>query len=45
MPDPIPVSAVRIPLDLKTAAAAKARDDGRTLTSVIIEALRQYVSS
>jgi predicted HicB family RNase H-like nuclease len=37
------VSAFRIPLDLKAAAAAKAKSEGKTLTDVIVEALTRYV--
>lgn len=42
---PTPVSAFRIPLDLKTAAQTKAKERGETLTAVIIRALRRYVRS
>lgn len=37
-----PISSFRIPADVKNAAAAKAKDEGRTLTDVIVEALREY---
>lgn len=39
-----PVSAFRLPPDLKAKAAEKAEREGRTLTSVVIELLTEYVS-
>lgn len=38
-----PVSTFRIPLELKAAAATKARDEGTDLTAVIVAALQVYV--
>lgn len=38
-----PVSNFRIPPDLKARAQAKAAGDGKTLTDVILELLREYV--
>ena len=40
-----PVTAFRIPPDLKARAVAKAAAEGVTLTSVIIRALERYVKS
>lgn len=37
-----PVSSFRIPLDLKAAAKAKAKERGEDLTAVVIRALRNY---
>jgi hypothetical protein len=37
-------SSFRIPTDLKKAAAAKAAQEGRTLTDVIVEFLRRYAA-
>lgn len=37
-----PVSGFRIPLDLKARCAAKAEAEGKTLTEVVIEALKRY---
>lgn len=39
-----PPSSVRIPVELKAAAAAKAASEGRTLTDVIVKALERYVA-
>ena len=36
---------IRIPPDLKAAAAAKARSEYRTLTDVVVRALRAYVGA
>lgn len=33
----------RIPLELKTAAMEKAKKEKRTLASIVIESLREYV--
>lgn len=38
-----PVTAFRIPADLKSASTTKASAEGRTLTSVVIEKLEEYV--
>lgn len=38
-----PVSAFRIPLDLKAAAQAKAKERGEDLTAVVIRGLEAYV--
>lgn len=38
-----PVTGFRIPPDLKTEAADKAAREGRTLTDVVLDALRRYV--
>lgn len=38
-----PVSNFRIPRDLKTRAQAKATAEGKTLTDVILDLLREYV--
>jgi predicted HicB family RNase H-like nuclease len=40
-----PATSVRIPPDLKTAAMAAVKAEGRTLTDVIIKALERYVKS
>lgn len=37
-------SSFRIPHDLKERAAAKAKDEGRDLTAVIVEKLTEYVT-
>ena len=39
-----PISGFRIPVELKAAAAAKAKAEGKTLTDVVIECLREYAS-
>ena len=38
-----PGSTFRIPLEVKEAAAAKAKEEGKTLTDVVVDALRSYV--
>jgi len=38
-------TTVRLPVELKIQAMRKAAEDGRTLTSLIVEGLRQVVSS
>lgn len=38
-----PVSAFRIPKDLKAAAQAKAKERGEDLTAVVIRGLETYV--
>ncbi len=38
-----PHSTFRIPVELKEAAAEKAKAEGRTLTDVIVAALTEYV--
>ena len=40
-----PISGFRIPQELKDAAAKKATEEGRTLTDVVLEALRRYVDT
>lgn len=40
-----PVTAIRIPLDLKAKVAAKAAAEDRTLTDVVLRALERYVKS
>jgi predicted HicB family RNase H-like nuclease len=37
-----PVSNFRIPAELKERAAAKAASEGKTLTDVVVEHLREY---
>lgn len=37
-----PVSGFRIPLDLKARCVEKAEAEGKTLTDVVIEALKRY---
>lgn len=39
-----PVSAFRIPLELKAAAQEKAKAQGEGLTAVIVRALEEYVA-
>jgi hypothetical protein len=41
---PTPLHAIRIPDELWDAALARTRADGRTVTDVVIEALRAYVA-
>lgn len=43
MTERTPVSNFRIPPELKQAAIAKAASEGRTLTDVVVEALKRYV--
>lgn len=38
-----PQTPFRIPAELKAAAVEKAQAEGRTLTDVVLTALRQYV--
>lgn len=38
-----PLRAVRVPNDLWNAAVTKARDEGTTVTAVVLAALRRYV--
>lgn len=38
-----PVSNFRIPPELKTRAQTKAAEQGKTLTDVILDMLREYV--
>jgi predicted HicB family RNase H-like nuclease len=38
-----PVSNFRIPPDLKTRAQTKAAEEGKTLTAVILNLLREYI--
>jgi predicted DNA-binding protein len=38
-----PITAFRLPPNLKTASTSKASSEGRTLTSVVIERLEEYV--
>lgn len=38
-----PITPFRIPIDLKAKARAKAEAEARTLTSVVIEKLEEYV--
>jgi len=40
-----PVSNFRIPEDVKEAATAKAKAEGKTLTDVVVEALRRYIKA
>lgn len=37
-----PISGFRIPEDVKAAAAARAKVEGKTLTDVVVEHLRRY---
>jgi len=37
-----PVSNFRIPADIKDAAARKAEAEGKTLTRVVVDLLREY---
>ena len=39
-----PITSLRIPLDLKAAAVAKAAGSGETLTDVILRGLIEYVA-
>lgn len=39
-----PITPFRIPPKLKTAAVEKAKTEDRTLTSVVIEKLEEYVT-
>lgn len=41
---PTPITTMRIPVELKAAAKAKAANEGRTLTDVIVTLLGEYVS-
>lgn len=47
MPDQpkTPHSSFRIPPDLKLAATQKAKAEGRDLTAVVVEKLREYVTT
>lgn len=36
--------SMRIPEDVWTAAVAKAREEGTTVTAVVVSALRRYLS-
>lgn len=38
-----PLTAFRIPAELKSAAAEKAKSEGKTLTAVVVELLTRYV--
>jgi NRPS condensation-like uncharacterized protein len=40
-----PISSFRIPSDLKKAVKAKAEAEGRTVSDVVVAALRRYVRS
>jgi predicted HicB family RNase H-like nuclease len=40
-----PQTPFRIPAELKQAAQAKARAEGRTLTDVVLDALTRYVKT
>lgn len=40
-----PITAVRIPSELKAAAKAKAEREGETLTAVIVRSLEEYVTA
>lgn len=40
-----PVTNFRIPADIKAAAQAKAESEGKTLTRVVIDLLREYARS
>ncbi|WP_166785661.1 MULTISPECIES: hypothetical protein [Cryobacterium] len=40
-----PITATRIPEELKAAAKAKAAERGETLTAVIVRGLEEYVAS
>lgn len=37
-----PISGFRIPEDVKVAAVERAEAEGKTLTDVVVEALRRY---
>lgn len=43
MPHRAPPTSMKIPTDLKAAAQLKAHAEGRTLTDVVLTALRAYV--
>lgn len=38
-----PITAIRIPVDLKAAAQAKAAREGTTLSAVVNESLKRYL--
>lgn len=38
-----PITTIRIPLHIKEPAAAKAVAEGRTLTDIVVDALREYI--
>jgi hypothetical protein len=40
---PTPIRCVRVSQDLWSAVTAKANDEGKTASQVIIEALKQYI--
>jgi len=40
-----PITAVRIPVDLKASVQKKAAREGKTLSRVINDALREYLDS
>jgi predicted HicB family RNase H-like nuclease len=40
-----PISNFRIPLELKQAAQAKAKENGTDLTAVVVKALERYVKT
>lgn len=40
-----PATAVRIPADLKEKAQAKAKEEGRTLSNLIIQAIKKYIGN
>jgi hypothetical protein len=44
MPETTP-RAIRIPTDLWQAALAKAREDGTTVTAVVLAALREFTET
>jgi hypothetical protein len=40
---PTPIRCVRVSQDLWSAVTAKATDEGKTASQVIVEALKQYI--
>jgi len=41
---PTPLRAVRVPNEVWDAAVTKARDEGTTVTAVVLVALRAYIA-
>jgi hypothetical protein len=40
---PTPIRCVRVSQDLWSAVTAKATDEGKTASQIIVEALKQYI--